>query len=38
MKPAILLVDDDVILLSLTAELFSGPRCHVTTARDGAVP
>ena len=29
-------MDDDVILLSLTAELLSGLGCHVTTARDGA--
>ena len=29
-------VDDDVIPLSLTAELLSGLGCHVTTARDGA--
>ena len=35
MKPAILLVDDDVLLLALTAELLSGLGYGVRTARDG---
>ena len=35
MKPAILLVDDDDFLLTLTAELLSGLRYNVTTTRSG---
>jgi CheY-like chemotaxis protein len=35
MKPAILLVDDDVFLLTLTAELLSGLGYEVATARNG---
>jgi two-component system, cell cycle sensor histidine kinase and response regulator CckA len=35
MKPAILLVDDDVLLLALTAELLCGLGYGVRTARDG---
>jgi CheY-like chemotaxis protein len=35
MIPAILLVDDDVFLLTLTAELLSGLDYQVTTARNG---
>ena len=35
MKPAILLVDDDLFLLTLTAELLSELRYRVTTARTG---
>lgn len=34
-KPAILLVDDDLFLLTLTAELLSGLGYPVTTASDG---
>ena len=35
LNPAILLVDDDVLLLALTAELLSGLGYGVRTARDG---
>jgi len=35
MTPAILLVDDDVFLLTLTAELLSGLGYEVATARNG---
>ena len=35
MTPAILLVDDDVFLLTLTAELLSGLGYQVRTARNG---
>ena len=36
LKPAILLVDDDVFLLTLTAELLSGLGYYVMTARNGS--
>jgi|SRR5687767_9425820 len=36
LKPAILLVDDDIFLLTLTAELLSGLGYQVTTARNGS--